>query len=114
MFHLLENCPDGYVIVDGLCCEDDTKIQITLTEGALYAQGPVQGIYGMCSTINGKLAWCQYSSPYNVLWWGSNGVWIIGPQTEVGDTSGFLYNPVSGVPYGNGNEFFYHNGTAHW
>jgi hypothetical protein len=38
---------------------------------------------------------------------------MIGPKTEIGGTPGWLYNPMSGLPYGNGNEFFYFDG-AEW
>ena len=60
--------------------------------------------------VNEKPSW---TGPTNtVLWWGSNGVWIIGSNTEIGSDLGFLYNPVSGLPQGNGNEFFYWDGAA--
>ena len=33
---------------------------------------------------------------------------MISPKT--GDTTSWLYNPVSNLPYGNGNEFLYWDG----
>ena len=33
---------------------------------------------------------------------------MIGPKT--GSATSWLYNPVSDLPYGNGNEFLYWNG----
>ena len=37
---------------------------------------------------------------------------MIGPKAEIGSSTGWLYNPMSGgPPYGNGNDWFYHNGT---
>ena len=89
-------------------CEDDTKIQITLTGGALSAQGNKQGVYEKSETINGKLTWTHTLSDY-ALWFSSN-VWIIGFKTKIGSTIGSLYNSVSGLPYGNGNEYFYWDG----
>ena len=93
-------------------CEDDTKIQITLTGGALFAQGHLQGVYEKSATINGKLTWTHTSSD-KALWFGSNGVWIIGRKTEIGGDMGWLFKPGSGLPFGNGNEFKYWDG-AHW
>ena len=92
-------------------CEDDTKIQITLTGGALSTQGHVQGIYEKSATVNGIPTWTHTSSN-KIIWFGSIGFWIIGPKTNnfEGGNIGWLYNPVSGLPYGNGNEFFYFNG----
>ena len=93
-------------------CKDDTKIQITLTGGALSTQGHVQGVYEKSATVNGKLTWTHTSSD-NALWFSSKGHWLIGPKTKIGGTNGWLYNPVSSLPYGNGNEFFYWDG-AEW
>jgi hypothetical protein len=80
--------------------------------GALSAQGHVQGVYEK----SGKLTWTHTSSD-KALWFGTNGNWMIGPKTEIGGTTGtkwvMLYNPVSSLPYGNGNEFFYWDG-AEW
>ena len=78
--------------------------------GAFSAQGHVQGVYEKSATINGKLTWTHTSSD-KALWFSSNGNWIIGPKTEIGGTNGWLYNPGHGLPYGNGNEFFYWDGT---
>ena len=38
---------------------------------------------------------------------------MIGQKADIGGTNGWLYNPVSSLPYGNGNEFFYWDG-AEW
>ena len=70
----------------------------------------MQGVYEKSAPVNGKLTWTHASSD-NALWYGSNGVWIIGSKTKIGGTIGWLYNPVSGLPYGNGNAFFYLDGT---
>ena len=88
-------------------CEDDTKIQITLTGGALSAQKIAQGVYQKSDPINGKLTWTHTSSD-KALWFDSNGLWMISPKA--GDSTSWLYNPVSSLPYGNGNEFLYWNG----
>ena len=105
----------GFIITPNIftagTCEDDSKIQITLTGEALLAAGHVQGIYVKFATANGKPAWNHISYDYS-LWWGSNGFWMIGPKAEIGSSTGWLYNPMSGPPYGNGNDWFYHNGTA--
>ena len=77
----------------------------------MYAIGHVQGIYVKFATSNGKPAWNHTSYDYS-LWWGSNGFWMIGPKAEIGSVSGWLYNPMSGPPYGNNNYWFYHNGAG--
>ena len=92
-------------------CEDDAKIQITLIGDALSAAGHVQGIYVKFATSNRKPAWNHASHNYSI-WWGSNGFWMIGPKAEIGSSTGWLYNPKSRQPYGNGNDWLYHNGTA--
>ena len=97
-------------IFNGIYCEDDTKIRITLSGGALSARGYAQGVYEKSATVNGKLTWTHTSSD-NALWFSSKGYWMIGPK--IGGTEGWLYNPVSSLPYGNGNEFFYADG-AKW
>ena len=91
-------------------CEDDAKIQITLSGDALSAAGHVQGIYVKFATSNGKPAWNHASNDHSI-WWGSNGFWMIGPKAEIGSSTGWLYNPKSRQPYGNGNDWLYHNGT---
>ena len=48
-------------------CEDDTKIRVTLSGGALSAQGNAQGVYEKSETINGKLTWTHTSSD-KALW----------------------------------------------
>ena len=88
-------------------CEDDTKIKITLTGGALSAQRLAQGVYEKSATVNGKLTWTHTSSD-KAIWFDSNGFWMIGPKT--GGTTSWLYNAVSDLPYGNGNEFLYWDG----
>ena len=69
-------------------------------------------------TVNGKPSW---TGPNDLsLWWVqttwvSNGVWMIGPNNQIGIDGGWLwwlYSPVSGLPQGNGNEFFYWDGAA--
>ena len=35
VFHLLENCPDGYVIIDGLCCLKGQVVDEGYTEGLI-------------------------------------------------------------------------------
>ena len=85
------------------------SIQITLTGGALSAQGHVQGLYVKSTTVNGKPSWTEGS---RALWFGSNGLWMIGEKASIGSNSGWLYSPVSGQPYGNTNDWLYHNGAA--
>ena len=63
-------------------CEDDTKIKITLTGGALRAQRLAQGVYEKSATINGKLTWTHTSSD-KAVWFGSNGFWMIGPKVWI-------------------------------
>ena len=78
--------------------------------GALSTQGHVQGVYEKSANVNGIPTWTHTSSN-KIIWLGSIGFWIIGPKTNNQDQDkGWLYNPVSGLPYGNGNEFFYFNG----
>ena len=88
-------------------CQD---IQVTLVGGALAAREHVQGLYVKNVTVNEKPSWTGPND--GTLWWGSNGVWIIGPNDEIGSDLGWLYSPVSGLPQDNGNEFFYWTGTA--
>ena len=38
---------------------------------------------------------------------------MIGLKADIGGDVGWFYNPVSGLPYRNGNEFFYLDG-AEW
>ena len=102
--------PNKIIFTTGTC-EDDSKIKITLTGEALSATRHVQGIYMKFATSRGKPAWIHTSYDYS-LWWGSNGFWMIGPKAEIGSSTGWLYNPMSSPPYGNGNDWFYHNGTA--
>ena len=85
---------------------------MTLTGGALSAQGHVQGLYVKAATVNGKLTWIQTSTS-TAIWWSSNNYWIIGNEADIGSTLGWLFNPVqSGPPYGNGNDWSYYNGSA--
>jgi hypothetical protein len=90
-------------------------IQITLLGGALLSQGSKQGVYVKSGTANGKLSWNQTTAT-SAIWWSSNDYWIIGDQADIGGPLGLLYNPVSqtlpGPPYGNGNDWFYHNDSA--
>ena len=85
------------------------SIQITLSGGALFVQGHVQGVYWKSTTVNGKPSWTK--GPY-ALWWSSNGIWMVGYKDYIGGTAGWLYSSVSGQPYGNTNDWFYHNGIA--
>ena len=88
-------------------CQD---IQVTLAGGALSARAHVQGLYVKNVTVNGKPSW---TGPIDTtLWWSSNELWIIGSNTQIGSVFGYLYSPVSGLPQGNGNEFFYWDGAA--
>ena len=59
--------------------------------------------------MNGKLTWIHTSSD-NALWFSSKGYWLIGSKAKIGYAKGWLYNPVSSLPYGNGNEFLYWDG----
>ena len=95
----------SYVLVLDPC----DSIQITLSGGALSAQGHVQGVYWKSTTVNGKPSWTKGS---RALWWGSNGFWMVGEKASIGGTYGWLYSPVSGQPYGNTNDWLYHNGAA--
>ena len=72
----------------------------------------MQGVYEKSVTINGKLTWTHTSSD-KALWFSLNGYWMVGKKADIGGTKGWLYNPVSGLPYRNGNEFFYWDG-AEW
>ena len=58
--------------------------------------------------VNGKLTWIQ-TSISKALWWSSNGYWIIGSMVNIGTSIGWLGNPMSGPPYGNGNDWLYYN-----
>ena len=78
--------PNKIIFTAGTC-EDDSKIQITLTGEALLATGHVQGIYVKFATSRGKPAWIHTSYDYS-LWWGSNGFWMIGPKAEIGSSTG--------------------------
>ena len=87
-------------------------IQITLSGGALAklaAQKLEEGVFVKSAKVNGKLSWTNGS---HALWLASNGVWIVGFKTDIGERIGFLYSPVSGPPYGNTNDWFYWNGNA--
>jgi hypothetical protein len=37
---------------------------------------------------------------------------MIGPKAEIGSSTGWLYNPMSGPPYGNDNAWVYYNGSV--
>ena len=37
---------------------------------------------------------------------------MVGSKASIGGTYGWLYNPVSGQPYGNTNDWLYYNGAA--
>jgi len=98
-------------------CDKDATIQINLMGGARSAFRFLQGIYEKSATVNGKPTWTQASNFTHkyALWYSSNGngYWIIGYKSQIGGPKGWLYAPVSGQPYGNGNEFFYWDG-ARW
>ena len=92
--------------------EECQTIQVTLSGGALEAQESREGVYyslyEKSAKVNGKLSW-TYGS--HALWLASNGVWIVGYKTDIGKPIGILYNSVSGLPYGNTNDWHYWNGN---
>ena len=100
-------CPWQNIFTIGTCEE----IQLTLTGGAFSAQGGIQGLYVKSGTSNGEPVWSLCTSS-NSLWLADNGIWIIGPNSLIGIAQGFFYNPVSGPPYGNGDDWLYWDGFA--
>ena len=96
-------------------CEDDTQIQITLTGGALSAVGHVQGIYVKSDAVNGKLSWI-HTSISTAIWWSYGqiglGYWIIGSMDDIGTSTGWLFNLMSGPPYAIDNFWSYYNYNA--